>query len=441
MTSAITLLAGADGSLVRRSVLANGVRLITEFVPGVHSASIGIWVDAGSRNEQGAHMGAAHYLEHLLFKGTNARSALDISSSIEAVGGDINAFTSKEHTCYYARVLAENLPLAIDVLCDVVTDALLNAEDIEAERGVILEEIAMVDDDPSDLVHDHFATVLFGDTPLGRPILGTQETILGISRDSIVDFYRSYYQPESLVISIAGNVDHDQAVVLAESALLRAETGHFQRRGERTPTIAAEPQLAQSKIDNRPTEQAHVVMGGPGLVRGDERRFTAAVLSTILGGGMSSRLFQSVRERRGLAYSVYAYSQGFRDSGIFGIYAGCLPSKLDSVLDVCHEELQSFLRDGVSELELTRGKGQVKGSTVLGQEDTSSRMSRIGKGELYADPLLSMPEVLEKVDAVTADDINSLSSELLSNPLALSVIGPYDSIEDRPGYSTINAGV
>lgn len=430
MSSPETLLEGADGSLVRRSVLSHGVRLISEFVPSVHSVSIGVWVDAGSRNEQGAHMGAAHYLEHLLFKGTQSRTALEISSAIEAVGGDINAFTSKEHTCYYARVLSQDLPLAIDVLCDVVTDAVLRHEDIEAERGVIIEEIAMVDDDPSDLVHDQFAQVLFGDTPLGRPILGTSETILGITRDSIVDFYRSHYQPEALVIAIAGNVNHDEAVKLAEAALLRAESQHFASRtpkpaGDDSTTVAMAP---ISRLDSRQTEQAHVVIGTRGLVRGDQRRFVNAIMTTVLGGGMSSRLFQAIREQRGLAYSVYSYGQSFRDSGIFGIYAGCIPAKLETVLEVSNEELQSFVSKGITPGELVRAKGQVKGGTVLGQEDTSARMTRLGKSELHGEPLLSIAEVLQRVDSVTATDVDELARELLSEPLAMSVIGPYEKL-------------
>lgn len=436
MAKTKTLLAGTDGSLVRRSVLTSGVRVITEKVPGVHSTSIGIWVDAGSRDEKGSHTGAAHYLEHLLFKGTTKRSALEISSAIESVGGDINAFTSKEHTCYYAKVLAVDLPLAIDVLCDVVTDAQLKSEDIEAERGVILEEIAMVDDDPSDLVHDQFARTLFGDTALGRPILGTAQTILGITRRSIVNFYSKFYQPESLVIAIAGNVDHARAVRLVEKALDASPNTHHlgdklqRRHNSAKPRIGA---LASS-LDTRKTEQAHVVMGTHGLIRGDDRRFTGAILSTVLGGGMSSRLFQSVREQRGLAYSVYAYSQSFRDSGIFGIYAGCIPIKLDQVLDVCQSELAQLVESGVTPIELQRAKGQVKGGTVLGQEDTGARMCRIAKAELYDEELLAVEDVLSHVDRVDAVSVNSLAQEFLSKPLAMSVIGPYKKLQSPVGF-------
>jgi predicted Zn-dependent peptidase len=436
MAKTKTLLAGTDGSLVRRSVLPSGVRVITEKVPGVHSASIGIWVDAGSRDEKGSHTGAAHYLEHLLFKGTAKRSALEISAAIESVGGDINAFTSKEHTCYYAKVLAVDLPLAIDVLCDVVTDAQLKSEDIEAERGVILEEIAMVDDDPSDLVHDQFARTLFGDTALGRPILGTAQTILGITSRSIVNFYSKFYQPESLVIAIAGDVDHLRVLRLVEKALDASPKTHLGSASTQSERKSTRPRMGalESSLDTRKTEQAHVVMGTHGLVRGDDRRFTGAILSTVLGGGMSSRLFQAVREQRGLAYSVYAYSQSFRDSGIFGIYAGCIPTKLDQVLDVCQSELSELVASGVTSIELQRAKGQVKGGTVLGQEDTGARMSRIAKAELYDEELLSVEDVLIRVDSVDLSGVNALAQEFLANPLAMSVIGPYKKLKAPPGF-------
>ncbi|HBK39645.1 MAG: pitrilysin family protein [Candidatus Nanopelagicales bacterium] len=436
MAKTKTLLAGTDGSLVRRSVLSSGVRVITEKVPGVHSASIGIWVDAGSRDEKGSHTGAAHYLEHLLFKGTSKRSALEIAAAIESVGGDINAFTSKEHTCYYAKVLAVDLPLAIDVLCDVVTDAQLTLEDIEGERGVILEEIAMVDDDPSDLVHDQFARTLFGDTALGRPILGTAHTIVGITRRSIINFYAKFYQSDSLVVAIAGDVDHSRAVRLVEKALEASPKTHLRNAkaglGSREGKIKAG--TAISSLDTRKTEQAHVVMGTHGMIRGDDRRFTGAILSTVLGGGMSSRLFQAVREQRGLAYSVFAYSQSFRDSGIFGIYAGCIPTKLDQVLDVCQKELADLVDIGVTSSELRRAKGQVKGGTVLGQEDTGARMSRIAKSELYQEELLCVEDVLARVDQVEVSDVNAMAREFLSEPLALSVIGPYKKLKPPIGF-------
>ena len=420
-----TLLREGDGGVVRRTLLPGGLRVITEQVPGVRSVAFGIWVNAGSRDETAAQMGSAHYLEHLLFKGTSRRSAMDISSSIEAVGGDLNAFTTKEYTCYYARVLDEDVDLAIDVVSDVVIGALLRPGDVEAERGVILEEIAMHEDDPGDVVHDLFAQAMFGNSPLGRPILGTVDTIEAISRGTISRFYRKHYRPESMVVAAAGNVDHEQVVRRVRSAFADVLDGASEPDGPRgARPLRREP--AGTSITSRATEQAHVVLGVPGLTRSDPRRYALSVLSTALGGGMSSRLFQEVREKRGLAYSVYSYAQGFSDDGMFGVYAGCLPSKVDTVLDVCMGQLDDVARHGLSADEIRRGKGQVRGATVLGQEDPGSRMSRIAKSELLHEPLLAVDEVLRRVDAVESDDIRAIAQDLLEGPRTLAVIGPFD---------------
>ena len=420
-----TLLREGDGGLVRRTTLPGGLRIITEQVPGVRSVAFGVWVNVGSRDETAAQMGSAHYLEHLLFKGTSRRSALEISSEIEAVGGDLNAFTSKENTCYYARVLDQDLPLAIDVVCDVVTDALIRSEDVEAERGVILEEIAMHDDDPSDIVHDVFAEAMFGDTPLGRPILGTAETIGAISRRTIHSFYRRRYRPESMVVAAAGSLDHDTVVRMVRRAFAPVLDQDVDVAAPRTPRRQHRPE-AGAKVTRRATEQAHLVLGVPGITRDDPRRYALSVLSTSLGGGMSSRLFQEVREKRGLAYSVYSYAQGFSDDGVFGVYAGCLPSKVNTVLDVCLEQLEDVAAHGLTDDEIRRGKGQMRGATVLGQEDPGARMSRIAKSELHADPLLSIDDLLARIDAVNGDDVRTVARDLLSAPRTLAVIGPFD---------------
>ncbi len=419
-----TLLREGDGSTVRRTVLPGGLRIITEQVPGVRSVAFGIWVSVGSRDETAAQMGSAHYLEHLLFKGTSRRSALEISASIETVGGDLNAFTTKEYTCYYARVLDVDLPLAIDVVSDVVNDALIRHDDVEAERGVILEEIAMHDDDPSDVVHDDFAAVLFEGSALGRPVLGTADTIEAIPRAAINRFYRTRYKPQSMVIAAAGNLDHDLVVKQVKKAFAEyldagADVQPARRRGQKKQHGSG------IKVNNRPTEQAHLVIGVPGPARSDERRYALAVLTTAFGGGMSSRLFQEIREKRGLAYSVYAFSQGFADDGLFGIYVGCLPNKVKTVLDVCRTELESLVAGGLTRDEIDRGKGQVRGSTVLGQEDTGARMTRIARSELHDQPLLSIDQLLAKIDAVTPDEINAVASELLDTALRLAVIGPF----------------
>ena len=424
-----TLISGADGGVVRRTTLPGGLRVITEYVPGVRSVALGVWVAAGSRDEPSSQMGSAHFLEHLLFKGTTHRDAMTISAEIESVGGDLNAFTTKEYTCYHARVLDEHLPLALDVVCDVVLNATVHDHDIESERAVILEEIAMYEDDPGDLVHDEFARAMFGNSPLGRPILGTVDTITALPRSAIKKFYRRAYTPDSMVISVAGNVDHASVVrdvkkifaVRLDKEAEPAAARSVQRSG-RGRKASGVPVL----ISSRPTEQAHLMLGAPGLRRGDDRRFAVAVLSTALGGGMSSRLFQEVREKRGLAYSVYAYAQSFADTGVFGLYAGCLPSKADTVLDVCLTELDSVARAGLSAEELQRAKGQVKGSMVLGQEDPASRMTRIARAELHDEPLESIDQLLERVDAVDAAAVHDVAKDLLTQSFTLAAIGPFD---------------
>jgi predicted Zn-dependent peptidase len=420
-----TLLREGDGGLVRRTTLPGGLRVITEHVPGVRSVSFGVWVNVGSRDETGRQMGSAHYLEHLLFKGTHRRSAMEISASIEAVGGDLNAFTTKEYTCYYARVLDVDLPLAIDVVCDVVTDALIEPSDVEAERGVILEEIAMHEDDPTDAVHDEFASAMYGDTPLGRPILGTIETIEGISRSAINQFYRRRYRPESMVVAAAGNLDHASVVRLVRAAFADVLVPGSEPDPPRAPG-RPRTQGPSHRVTPRATEQANLVLGVPGLRRSDPRRYAMSVLSTAFGGGMSSRLFQEIREKRGLAYSVYSYAQGFTDTGMFGIYVGCLPGKVDTVLDVLLTEMDALAAGGLTDDEIARGKGQVRGATVLGQEDTGSRMTRIARSELHGEPLLAVGDLLAKVASVTRADVHSLAEEILRGPATLAVIGPFD---------------
>lgn len=320
-----TLLKGSNGiGTVRRTVLPGGLRIVTETLPSVRSATFGIWANVGSRDETPTLNGATHYLEHLLFKGTAKRSALDISSAIDAVGGEMNAFTAKEYTCYYARVLDTDLPLAIDVVCDMLTGSLIAPEDVDAERGVVLEEIAMTEDDPGDCVHDLFAHTMLGDTPLGRPVLGTVDTINALNRGQIARFYKKHYDPTNLVVAAAGNVDHATVVRQVRRAFERAGALNSTDAVPKTPREGSRTLRTAGRVEllNRKTEQAHVVLGMPGLARTDERRWALGVLNTALGGGMSSRLFQEVREKRGLAYSVYSYTSGFADCGLFGVYAG-----------------------------------------------------------------------------------------------------------------------
>ncbi|MFC4059351.1 M16 family metallopeptidase [Planomonospora corallina] len=422
-----TLHPGSGGAgVVRRTVLPGGLRVVTESMPTVRSVAVGMWVGIGSRDEAPEHMGASHFLEHLLFKGTPTRDALEISAAIEGIGGEINAFTAKEYTCYYARVLDEDLRVAIDVLADVVTSSLITADDVEAERGVILEEIAMHDDDPSDVVHEQFSAELYGDTPIGRPILGTVETINAIGRDRIEEYYRTRYLPARTVVAVAGNIEHERVVELVAAAYERAGA----LGGDATPVpprVSGEAVTVGSgvRVLHRPTEQANLVLGTTALTRTDERRFALGVLNAALGGGMSSRLFQEIREKRGLAYSAYSYTSQYSDTGQFGVYVGCLPSKTDEVLKICRDELLRVVDDGISEEEIARGKGQMRGGLVLGLEDTGSRMSRIGKGELVYDEFLSVDEVLARIEAVTPEDISAVARDILTRPRTLAVIGPY----------------
>ncbi|MCM2421996.1 MULTISPECIES: M16 family metallopeptidase [unclassified Streptomyces] len=422
-----TLIPGTDGiGTVRRTVLPGGLRVVTETLPTVRSATFGIWVGVGSRDETPALNGATHYLEHLLFKGTKRRSALDISSVIDAVGGEMNAFTAKEYTCYYARVLDNDLPLAIDVVCDMLTGSLIRQEDIDAERGVVLEEIAMTEDDPGDQVHDLFTTAMLGDSPLGRPVLGTVETINALTRDQVARFYKRHYDPTHLVVAAAGNVDHATVVRQVRKAFENAgalrDTDAVPmdpRSGARTLRTAGRVEL----LDRR-TEQAHVVLGMPGLARTDERRWALGVLNTALGGGMSSRLFQEVREKRGLAYSVYSYTSSFADCGLFGVYAGCQPRRVPEVLKICRDELDNVSEHGLTDEELQRAIGQLSGSTVLGLEDTGALMNRLGKSELCWGEQMSVDSMLERIAAVTPDDVRAVARDVLGHRPSLAVIGP-----------------
>ncbi|MGH3313992.1 MAG: M16 family metallopeptidase [Streptomyces sp.] len=425
---------GAKGSAnaggeVRKTVLPGGLRVITETVPSVRSATFGIWAHVGSRDETPDLNGATHYLEHVLFKGTERRSALEISSALDAVGGEMNAFTSKEFTCYYARVLDADLPLAIDVVGDMLTSSVLDPAEIESERGVILEEIAMTEDDPGDCVHDLFAHTMFGDSPLGRPVLGTVETVNSLTRDRIAGFYRRHYDPPHLVVAAAGNLDHDTVVEQVRTAfdragaLSRTTTGAAEPVGPRT---GEHPLRAHGRVElsDRRTEQAHLVLGLPGVSRNDDRRWALGVLSAALGGGMSSRLFQEIREKRGLAYSTYSYTSGFADCGLFGVYAGCRPSQVSDVLKICRDELDQAARHGLPDDELQRAVGQLTGSTVLGLEDTGALMHRLGKSELCWGEQLSVDDMLAKISAVTPDDVRAVARDVLDQRPSLSVIGP-----------------
>ena len=421
-----TLATGQDGGLICRTVLPGGLRVVTEAMPGVRSAAFGIWVGVGSRDEGPSLTGASHYLEHLLFKGTATRSALDIAAAMDAVGGELNAFTTKENTCYYAHVLDEDLPLAVDLVSDVVLSATIAAADVDSERGVILEEIAMRDDDPGDYVHDLFAEAVFGDHPLGRSVLGTVDSIEAAQRDQVAGYYRRRYRLPLMVVAVAGRVEHRQVVRLVRAAFGDRLAGQDQPNPPRSGPVVPHRPACRRTVLGRPTEQAHVVLGGTGLARCDERRFAMAVLNNALGGGMSSRLFQEIREKRGLAYSVYSFSSAYAGAGLFGVYAGVQPGKARETINIIQEQLVEVAEHGITDVEVARGKGQVKGGMVLGLEDAGSRMSRIGKAELVYGEVLCVDELLARVDAVSVAEVRELAADLLSRPRSLTVIGPFD---------------
>jgi len=412
------------GGDITRTVLPDGLRIVTEAMPGVRSVSAGVWVGVGSRDEQPSVAGTSHLLQHLLFKGTARRSGLEIATEMDAVGGEFNAFTEKEHTCFYATVLDRELPLAVEIIADVVLNATVAASDVDTERTVVLEEILMRDDDPSDLVHDEYALALFGDSPLGRPILGSEDSINRLSRTQIHGYYARRYKPSEMVVSVAGNIEHATVVGLVRKAFdgrLDAPGGGRLRPDRRRHTSPVRP----VRVVSDDTEQANIVLGGMGLSRFDERRFCMGVLSTAIGGGTSSRLFQQIREQRGLAYSTYSFTSSFAGDGLFGMYAGCQPGKADEVVAIMSAVLDSIGRDGLTVEEVERGKGQLAGAMVRGLEDSGSRMSRIGKAELSFGDVLGLDDLLALVDAVTVQQVNELAAELTNQARCLTVVGPF----------------
>src|SRR6185312_770075 len=421
------------GAVVRRSVLPGGVRVLTEAMPGQRSATIGFWVGVGSRDEAPGQHGSTHFLEHLLFKGTKRRTALEIASAFDEVGGESNAATAKESTCYFARVLDSDLPMAIDVIADMITSAVLDPQELEQERDVILEEIAMDSDDPGDVAHEKFVAAVLGTHPLARPIGGTPEAILSIGREAVVDHYRRYYKPSELVITAAGSLDHDEVCRQVLEALRTAgwelEDGALPEPRRSTDPVQV---TGQHTIDvvRRPVEQVNIIMGCPGIVATDDRRHAMSVLNAVLGGGMSSRLFQEIREKRGLVYSTYSFSAAYSDVGYFGMYAGCAPGKTGQVIGLLGEELDKLAAEGITAEELRKAIGQLSGGMVLALEDPGSRMSRLGRAELVTGVFHDIDESLERVKAVTPAQVQELAALLAARPRTITVVGPFDKPSD-----------
>ena len=417
-----------DGAVLRRSILPGGVRVITEAVPGLRSASIGMWFGVGSRDEVSGQEGATHFLEHLLFKGTASRDARAIAESFDMIGGESNAATSKEHTSYYARVQGKDAGQALDVLTDMVTSSLLDSAEVETERGVIVSELADAADDPQDVAQEAFARAAFGEgTPLGRPIGGTYETVTAVPRDAVWEHYQRTYGSDTLVVAAAGAVSHEEVCERVAADLAAAGWDCSAASQPRPRRFETEPWTALDVHDvtvRRQSEQSHVYLTCQGIATRDERRWPMSVLTTILGGGMSSRLFQEVREKRGLAYTTYAFDTSYAGAGAFGLYAGCAPQDVDEVCTVMVGEFEKLAADGVTERELERARGQIRGSMVLGGEDSLARMGRLGRGEVVTGRLRSMEENLRRLERVTGQDVQDLAAWLLAQRRARVLVGP-----------------
>lgn len=408
-------------------MLPSGIRLITEDVPGAASASIGFFVPLGSRDETDREYGSSHFLEHLLFKGTPSRSARDVALEFERVGGDFNAATSHEQTVYYARVRDRDLGMAVDVLSDMITSSLLDPAEFELERGVILEEIAMAEDDPTDVLWERFYDNFFGEHPLGRPIAGTPESIDASTRDEVWDFYRRHYRPERLVVAIAGRVDHDAVLERLERGL-RAGGWDLDARGRPAPRRHDGPSaFARREAFQhipRELEQTHLILGTPGINATDRRRVPYGLMHHVLGGGMSSRLFHEVRERRGLVYSVFSFGASHTDAGVTGVSASFLPNKAAEAIRVIRGELERIAADGVSEEELADAQGAGAGAGALALESMNARMHRLARSELVLGEYIDLDESIARMNATTTEDIRAIAAEFASGQLTAETIGP-----------------
>lgn len=413
----------SDAPGISRTTLDGGLRVVTEPMPALRSVAVGLWIGTGGIDEPAPILGASHFLEHLGFKGTARRSAHEIASAVESVGGDMNAFTAHELTCFYVRMPDEYLELALDILADVVWSPSLRAEDVDQERGVILEELRMRDDQPDDVVHEEFMSAVFPEHPLGRPVLGTETTIDAMARDDIAGYHAAHYLPSNTVLSVAGNAEHAQVLDLIGS---RIPVG----TATRPPRIdAALSPVQRLVVTHRPSEQAHIVLGHRSFRRDDPDRYALAVLNQALGGGMASRLFQEVREQRGLAYSVYSFRAAYEDTGAVAVYVGTGPEKVHETLDVVQGVLDAVVADGLPDDEVAAAKGHLRGATALSLESSSSRMHRNGRAELVEGEIPTLDELQARVDAVTPDDVRRVAGRMFEGPQVLSVVGPFDEAD------------
>ncbi|MFZ5649093.1 MAG: M16 family metallopeptidase [Bacillota bacterium] len=406
--------------MIKKEVLDNGVTLLTEDIPHVRSVALGVWVNVGSRDEDDQVAGISHFIEHLMFKGTEKRTAKQIAETLDAVGGQLNAFTTKEYTCYYAKVLDEHFDLALDVLSDMLFNSRFAGPDMDRERNVIIEEIKMYEDTPDELVHDVFANTIWQVHPLGRPIIGRSEVIKDLSRDAIIDYIGKYYVPGNIVVTAAGHINH-------EHVSLKIGQVFGGLKGDARPRSLALPVPRQEiTCREKDTEQVHLCVGAPGLPLDHDQIYVFQLVNTILGGGLSSRLFQEIREQRGLVYSVYSYHSSYHDAGLFCVYAGLSKENVGPAMDLIFKEIKDIQQNGVTDLELRRAKDQLKGNLLLSLENVNTRMSRLGKSQLYLGKVVSPEEIVQKIEKVSAGDIIKLAGDKLDpKNFAIASVGPW----------------
>ncbi len=410
------------------TVLPNGLRVITETMPSLRSVAIGCWVDTGTRDENPNEAGVSHFLEHLLFKGSERMSAREVAETFDAIGAESNAFTSKEYTCFWARLLDQDLPTGLDVLAEIIQRPAFRPHEIDAERQVVIEEINMYEDDPNDVAFENFTRALFAGHALEAPVLGTRESIRGMSRDDIHAYWKRRYGAGSMVVAAAGSVDHEDLV-----SLISEHFGGWAGDPVAHEYAALSPRTGL-EVTRRDTEQAHIILGGVGIRRDDDRRWAFEVLNHVLGQGMSSRLFREVREERGLAYAVYSFKAAYADSGAWGVYVGTTPSQTDTALNVIRAELTKVVEEGITVEEMERAKGSMRGGLALSLEDANSRMSRLGRDELTGMPHLSVDEMLERIEAVDLEEVKSVAGEIYgTGPRVMGAVGPFEA-EDLESY-------
>jgi predicted Zn-dependent peptidase len=404
---------------IQKSVLSNGIRVVTEAMPQVRTASLGLWVGTGSRYEAASHHGISHFLEHLFFKGTTTRSALAIAQAVDALGGQMNAFTDKEHTCFYVKVLANHLPAIVDLMADMLLNSAFDPQAIEKERQVITEEIKTYEDSPDEVVQDLVAQTMWDGHPLGRSVIGTRKAVAKLSRDDFVRYIEKRYRADNIVISVAGDVTHE-AVVELVGRELGAWDGKTSLHPTETPAATAAVSIRMKDI-----EQVHLCLATRGRAQADEDRYALAVLDNVLGGGMSSRLFQEIRETRGLVYTIASYSASYREGGMFVIYGAMSPENAPEVLRLTIDEI-ARLADTLEEAELERAKESLKGGIMLGLESTGSRMFKLGRSELYYGRQIDLDEIIGRIDAVSPGDVRRLAAGVFTvDQLAMAAIGPF----------------